>query len=157
MDPERFIQLSKYHKWDYISSPHLLLEENQVQEIKSSYGSIYKFRETNKDNLFICDGKGEELYNVGKYILDLPNVGAEQKYLITSKMQKNLMIEDFKVQRFKDKLISVVDEFAALRISMDKKEFNEINDSLKRALMGRSANVHLLMALQRAETSVIDG
>lgn len=52
----------------------------------------------------------------------------------------------------------VVDEFAALRISMDKKEFNEINDSLKRIiLMGRSANVHLLMALQRAETSVIDG
>ncbi len=48
--------------------------------------------------------------------------------------------------------------FAALRISMDKKEFNEINDSLKRIiiLMGRSANVHLLMALQRAETSVID-
>ncbi len=30
--------------------------------------------ETTKDNLFICDGKGEELYNVGKYILDLPNV-----------------------------------------------------------------------------------
>ncbi len=47
---------------------------------------------------------------------------------------------------------------AALRISMDKKEFNEINDSLKKNyLMGRSANVHLLMALQRAETSVIDG
>ncbi len=26
----------------------------------------------------------------------------------------------------------MVDEFAALRISMDKKEFNEINDSLKK-------------------------
>ncbi len=40
---------------------------------------------------------------------------------------------------------------------MDKKEFNEINDSLKELfLMGRSMNVHLLMALQR-ETSVIDG
>ncbi len=32
MDPERIIQLSKYHKWDYISSPHLLLGENRVQE-----------------------------------------------------------------------------------------------------------------------------
>ncbi len=42
---------------------------------------------------------------------------------------------------------------------MDKKEFSEINDSLKELFtMGRSANVHLLMALQRAETSVvIDG
>ncbi len=27
-----------------------------------------------QDNLFICDGKGEELDNAGKYI-DLPNVG----------------------------------------------------------------------------------
>ncbi len=42
---------------------------------------------------------------------------------------------------------------------MDKKEFNEINDSLKRIiLMGRSANVHLLMAFYKEqETSVIDG
>ncbi len=38
---------------------------------------------------------------------------------------------------------------------MDVVKFNEINDSLKRiVLMGRSANVHLLMALQ---TFVIDG
>ncbi len=51
----------------------------------------------------------------------------------------------------------MVDEFAALKFPMDK-EFNEINDSLKRIiLMGRSANVHLLMALQRAETSMSDG
>ncbi len=42
---------------------------------------------------------------------------------------------------------------------MDKKEFNEVKcDSLKRIiLMGLSKNVHLQMALQRAETSVIDG
>ncbi len=33
----------------------------------------------------------------------------------------------------------MADEFAALRISMDKKELNEINDSLKKNyLMGRS-------------------
>ncbi len=31
--------------------------------------------------------RGEELYNVGKYISDLPNVGrTKKKYLITSKM-----------------------------------------------------------------------
>ncbi len=52
----------------------------------------------------------------------------------------------------------MVDEFKALRISMDKKEFNEINDSLKRIiLVGRSANVQYLLMAQRAETSVIDG
>ncbi len=60
--------INKNHKWDYISSPHLL-GENQVQENQRVlYGLIYKFLgETTKDNLFICDGK-EELYNVGKYI-----------------------------------------------------------------------------------------
>ncbi len=40
---------------------------------------------------------------------------------------------------------------------MDKKEFNEINDSLKRIILMGFCLQHLLMALQRAETSVIDG
>ncbi len=45
MESERTIQLSKYHKWDYISSPHLLLGgESGLWKIKSSfYGLIYKF------------------------------------------------------------------------------------------------------------------
>ncbi len=35
----------------------------------------------------------------------------------------------------------VIDEFAVLRIALDKKEFAEINDSLRRIiLMGRAAN-----------------
>ncbi len=49
----------------------------------------------------------------------------------------------------------VVDEFAALRISMDKKEFNAINDSLKRIiLMGRSAN-SFINGTKKAETFVL--
>ncbi len=73
---------------------------------------------------------------------------------------ENLMDRRFQGYRPKtNPIFPVVDEFAALRMA-DKKEFNEINDSLKRIiLMGRSANVHLLtMALQRAETFLaIDG
>ena len=162
MDPKGFIQLSKYHKWDYISSPHLLLGgESGSGKSRVLYGLIYKFLgETTKDNLFICDGKGEELYNVGKYILDLPNVGRTKEEIFDYiKDVENLMDRRFQGTDSKtNPIFLVVDEFAALRISMDKKEFNEINDSLKRIiLMGRSANVHLLMALQRAETSVIDG
>ncbi len=50
-----------------------------------------------------------------------------------------------------------VDEFAALRISMDKERFNEINDSLKRIiLMGRSADVRLLIALQEQTSMVME-
>ncbi len=53
----------KYHKWDYISSPYLLLEENQVQENHSLiYGLIYKIlRRQQKINIHLW-WKGEELH-----------------------------------------------------------------------------------------------
>ena len=55
-------------------------------------------------------------------------------------------------------LFLVIDEFAALRIALGKKEFTEVNDSLRRIiLMGRAANIHIVMSLQRPETSVLDG
>ncbi len=41
-----------------------------------------------------------------------------------------------------------IDEFAALRIALDKKDSAEINDSLRRIIfMGRAANIHIIMAL----------
>ncbi len=49
-----------------------------------------------------------------------------------------------------------VDGFAALRISMDKKEFNR-NQWFENYFDGTVCEHSLLMALQRAETSVIDG
>lgn len=164
MNPEGFIQLSKYHKWNYISSPHLLLAgESGSGKSRVLYGIIYKFLgETTKDNLFICDGKGkgEDLYKLSKYTLNLPNVGGTDEEIFDYiKDVENLMDRRFAGTDSKtNPIFLVVDEFAALRISMDKKDFVEMNNSLRRIiLMGRSANVHLLMALQRAETSVIDG
>ncbi len=86
MDPKDSFNY-KYHKWDYISSPHLLLEENQVQKIKSSHGLIYKFLGDNKDNLFICDESvGEELYNAGIWIPSKCWQNKRRNILITSKM-----------------------------------------------------------------------
>ncbi len=86
---QHLYSLSKYHKWDYISSPHLLLGgESGSGKLRVLYGLIYKFLGRQiKDNLFICDGKGEELYNVGKYILDYHVGRTKKKYLITSKMK----------------------------------------------------------------------
>ncbi len=44
----------------------------------------------------------------------------------------------------------VIDEFAALRITLDRKILLEINGSLRRIiLMGRAANIRIIMALQR--------
>ncbi len=52
----------------------------------------------------------------------------------------------------------VIDEFVALRIVIDKKVICRNHDSLRRIiLMGRAINIHIIMALQRPETSVLDG
>ena len=162
MGPKGFIQLSKYHKWDYISSPHLLLAgESGSGKSRVLYGLIYKFLgETKKENIYICDGKGDDLYKVSKYTLDLSNVGRKDEEIFDYiKDVENLMDRRYDGTDSKtNPIFLVVDEFAALRISMDKKDFSEMNNSLRRIiLMGRAANIHLLMALQRAETSVIDG
>ena len=157
VNPQRFIQLSKYHKWKYIGSPHLLLGgESGSGKSRVLYGLIYKcLKETTKDNIFVCDGKGEELYRVSNYLLELPNVGKTNEEIFDYiKDVENIMdrrhagIEENKIPIF-----LVVDEFASLRISMNKKEFEDLNNSFKRIiLMGRSSNVHLIIALQRAET-----
>ncbi len=88
----------------------MLLGENKGSgKSRVLYGLIYKFLRgrQQKDNLFICDGKGERIIQrIGKYILDLPNVGeAQKKYLITSKILENLMDmkKIFKIYRLKDK------------------------------------------------------
>ncbi len=61
----------------------------------------------------------------------------------------------FPRHRFKDNRFA---EFAALRISMDKKEFNEINDSLKKNYFdGTVCERSFINGITKKETSVIDG
>lgn len=162
MDPQGFIQLDKYHKWQYRKYPNLLLAGNVgTGKSRVLYGMVYKLlSETEKENLYICDGKNDELYELCKDYLKLPNVESDSFRI--GETVKN--IEKIMEQRYENKernssgIFLVIDEFAALRIALDKKEFAEINDSLRRIiLMGRAANIHIIMALQRPETSVLDG
>ncbi len=60
MDP-KVIHSLQYHKWDYISKPHLLLGGESVQENRVLYGLIYKSRETTKDNLIHFRWKGRRI------------------------------------------------------------------------------------------------
>lgn len=162
MDPQGFIQLDKYHKWQYRKYPNLLLAGNVgTGKSRVLYGMVYKLlAETEEENLYICDGKNDELYELCKDYLKLPNVESDSFRI--GETVKN--IEKIMEQRYENKernssgIFLVIDEFAALRIALDKKEFAEINDSLRRIiLMGRAANIHIIMALQRPETSVLDG
>ncbi len=160
--PKGYISLSKYHKWDYKDCPHLLLGGiTNSGKSRTLYGFIYKFLgETPKKNLYICDGKNDDLYKICKNILELPNVGSVNKEIghyikeVEHLMDRRYAGKDKK----KYPVLLVIDEFAAVRDSMDKKEFEPINKALRRIIMlGRAANVHLIMALQRPETSVLDG
>ena len=162
MDPQGFIQLDKYHKWQYRKYPNLLLAGNVgTGKSRVLYGMVYKLlAETEEENLYICDGKNDELYELCKDYLKLPNVESDS-FRIGETVKKIEKIMDDRYEK-KDRNASgiflVIDEFAALRIALGKKEFTEINDSLRRIiLMGRAANIHIIMSLQRPETSVLDG
>lgn len=162
VNPQRFIQLTKYHKWEYIDYPHLLLGgETGSGKSRVLYGLIYKFlRETPKENVYICDGKNDDLYKVSKYMLELPNVGnVNEEIADYIKDVENIMDRRYAGQeQRKHPILLVVDEFAGVRDSMDKKEFEVLNKALRRIMMmGRAANIHIIMALQRPETSVLDG
>lgn len=162
VNPQRFIQLTKYHKWEYIDYPHLLLGgETGSGKSRVLYGLIYKFlRETPKENVYICDGKNDDLYKVSKYMLELPNVGnVNEEIADYIKDVENIMDRRYAGQeQRKHPILLVVDEFAGVRDSMDKKEFEVLNKALRRIMMmGRAANIHIIMALQRPETAVLDG
>ncbi len=65
MNRKGFIQLDKYHKWQYRKYPNLLLAGN-VGTGKSGflYGMVYKLLAETEEKIFICDGKNDELYRV---------------------------------------------------------------------------------------------
>ena len=52
----------------------MLEQENQ----RVLYGMVYKLlAETEEENLYICDGKNDELYELCKDYLELPNVESD--------------------------------------------------------------------------------
>ena len=72
-------------------------------------------------------------------------------------------VENEMDERYRDKFRSreaiflVIDEFAALSLVLEKDEFKELNKRLKTIILkGRSANIHVLIAMQRASSNSID-
>ncbi len=69
MDP-KIHSIAKYHNGIILVVLYLLGGESGSGKSRVLLWDWFiNLGETTKDNLFICDGKGEELYNVGKYIL----------------------------------------------------------------------------------------
>lgn len=159
--PQGYISLSKRVKWDYISKPHLLLGGNSgTGKSYLLFSIIHKMlRETQRHNIYICDGKFDELETFATDYFNLSMVAssvADIKYYIE-------MVEELMEQRYKDKeknneaVFLVIDEFAALSLVIDKKEWQELNKRIKNIILkGRAANIHVLIAMQRASSDSID-
>ncbi len=143
IDPQGLIQLDKYHTWQYGKISHLLLVGNG-RKVKSFLWIIHKLlAETEEENLYICDGV-DELYELCRIIWNLSNVESDAMAIgETVRKIENYGVDN--INRERTGIFLVIDEFAALRIALDKKEFAEINDSLQRIIpMGRAANIHIL-------------
>lgn len=159
-NPQEYIQLSKRHKWEYISKPHLLLAGNSgTGKTYLLMSIIHKMQnETSREKIFICDGKFDELKHISSRMgLSMIAQDIEQlKYFIE-------IVNDVMEERYKnndtdgDAIFLVIDEFASLSLVIEKKEFNELNRIIKNIILkGRAANIHVLIAMQRASSDAID-
>lgn len=160
-NPQGFISLSKREKWDYISKPHLLLGGNSGTGKSYLLFSIIHeiLREAPTYSIYICDGKFDELEEVATDYFNLPMVASDVKNI---KMYIET-VEELMEQRYANKsknneaIFLIIDEFAALSLVIDKKEWQSLNTKIKNIILkGRAANVHVLIAMQRASADSID-
>lgn len=160
-DTKGTIKLSNRHIWDYSSKPHLLLGGNSGSgKSYLLFSLVHKMlRETHKENIYICDGKFDELKEISDEKFQLKN-NAKSVYEIIEFIKS---VENEMDERYRDKFRSraavflVIDEFAALNLVLEKDEFKELNKRLKTIILkGRAANIHVLIAMQRASSNSID-
>lgn len=166
---KRKIKLSKYHDW--------VIDENASMGIFGTSGSgksrmsYYIINQmmsiTEKNNIYICDPKSDELAIYSSQIFKLPNV-ADDYETIKSYIDKTHEIME---QRYSERrnfanqnngkimkyqpVFLVIDEMAALKL-VNKKDFVNSEDKIKAiALKGRACNVQLLLICQRPSVESI--
>lgn len=159
--PKGHIVLNRYYNWDYIDKPHMLIGgESGSGKSRLTYSVIQKMMsETSLENIYICDAKYEGLKNVANETFNLPMVAQNQSQIINFieivaeiSEQRNDSKKSEDVSEFMPVFL-VIDEFKGLKLGMeDKKEWIRLNNLVESiVLMGRSANVHVLIAMQRVK------
>lgn len=152
------IRLSKYHNWNFEKMPHCLISGNSGSGKSYQLYQIITEIKRIKGRVFVCDGKNDELTIYSKNLLKVDKIASNEADISTLiKAMENEMNNRFiKRQEANEKiyfqpLFLIIDEFAALKLTMEKKEYLSLEQSIKNmVLKARSANIHIIIALQRA-------
>lgn len=157
------LRLSKYHNWYFEKLPHLLISGNsgsgktyQLYQIISEIKKITNL-------IYICDGKNDkndELTIYSKNFFKIKNIYSDElsiaKVIKTVEQEMNKRFElrqnSNKILHFKP-LFLIIDEYTSLKLTMEKKEYLSLEQSIKNLILkARSANIHLIITLQRASS-----
>lgn len=165
----RQIKLSKYHDWNLneIASIGIFGTSGSGKSRMSYYIINQMMTVTNKENIYICDPKSDELAIYCSTIFNLPNVAddyetitsyIDKTYKLMSKRyneRKKFALENKGKIKHYPPVFLVIDEIAALKL-FDKKAFANAETQLKQiALMGRACGVHMLLICQRPSVESI--
>ena len=125
------IRLSKYHNWDFQKLPHCLISGNSGSGKSFQLYEIISEAKKLTNQIYICDGKNDELTLYAKEVFKLGNIYSEETSISRAiKAIEKEMDKRFKLRQDSNKILSfeplflIIDEYTALKLTMDKKEYN---------------------------------
>lgn len=157
------IRLSKEFEWKYYQNPGMLISGNSGSGKSYLLFSIIKgmMKETSNENIYICDGKFDELADVCRNQFKLEKVAKDENdiisYIKTVSSKMDFYYQNPDLAKGLKPIFLVVDEYAALQLVLDKKDFLELNRSIKNIILkGRRLGIEVVIAMQRASADSID-
>lgn len=151
------IKLSREHSWVFEKCAHLLL--GGMSGSGKSFQALQILSELNRitSEIYVCDGKNDELAHYSKELFKFKNVSSNINDIVkTVTNVENLMNQRYQQRqknprmKFKPAFL-IIDEYASLKLIMDKKEYIEFEKKIKNlVLKARASNIHLVLILQRA-------
>lgn len=158
------IRLSKHYNWDFQKLPHCLISGNSGSGKSFQLYEIISEAKKLTNQIYICDAKNDELTLYAKEIFNLGNIYSDESSISKAvKAVENEMNRRFKLRQDSNKILSfkplflIIDEYTSLKLTMDKKEYNSLEQSIKNlVLKARSANIHLALAQQRVSSDNIN-
>lgn len=160
IDTKGYIQLNKYYKWDYKSVPHCLIGSISGGGKTYLLLSLVKkmMAETSKDNIYMCDGKFDELEELSRNEFKLSNVAKDIGEIVNYIDEVNDRMEEIYLsKKVVEPIFLIIDEFASLQLVLNKKQLQEVVSKLKNIILkGRKIGVICVIALQRANGETID-